>query len=122
MAKTSTGIWASGTMFSFSGHPCPSIVQVGETILGVLIRRLVPPLKRPAGRCSMADQTSLDRFARQAELVPRPALATLEVTVIGVGAIGRQVALQLASLGVPSLRLVDFDRVELTNVTTQGYL
>jgi sulfur carrier protein ThiS adenylyltransferase len=43
------------------------------------------------------------------------------VTVIGVGAIGRQVALQLASIGVTKLQLIDFDTVELTNVTTQGY-
>jgi sulfur carrier protein ThiS adenylyltransferase len=42
--------------------------------------------------------------------------------VIGVGAIGRQVALQLASLGIRQLTLVDFDAVELTNVTTQGFL
>ena len=29
---------------------------------------------------------------------------------------------QLAAIGVPRLRLVDFDTVDLTNVTTQGYL
>lgn len=62
-----------------------------------------------------------DRFARQAQLIPRPVLDQLEVGVIGVGAIGRQVALQLAALGVRTLRLMDFDRVELTNITTQGY-
>jgi len=42
--------------------------------------------------------------------------------VIGVGAIGRQVALQLAAIGVRRMQLIDFDQVELTNVTTQGYL
>ena len=42
--------------------------------------------------------------------------------MIGVGAIGRQVAVQLAALGVRRLQLVDFDEVEWTNVTTQGYL
>jgi molybdopterin/thiamine biosynthesis adenylyltransferase len=50
-----------------------------------------------------------------------PRLGSLTVTVIGVGAIGRQVALQLAALGVRTLQLIDFDTVELTNVTTQGY-
>ncbi|QDT86361.1 ThiF family adenylyltransferase [Gimesia chilikensis] len=65
--------------------------------------------------------TTLDRFERQSELVPAEKLRSLTVTVIGVGAIGRQVALQLASLGVRRLQLVDFDRVEPTNITTQGY-
>ncbi len=63
-----------------------------------------------------------DRFSRQASLVPRNRLAELSLTVIGVGAIGRQVALQLAALGVSRLMLVDFDDVEITNITTQGYL
>ena len=62
-----------------------------------------------------------NRFIRQAELVPRNRLSGLKVTVIGVGAIGRQVALQLASIGVSHLQLIDFDRVEATNITTQGY-
>ena len=54
--------------------------------------------------------------------MPRDRLADIKATVIGVGAIGRQVALQLAAIGVPRLQLVDFDVVDLTNVTTQGYL
>ena len=62
-----------------------------------------------------------DRFVRQQDFVPRERLANVSVTVIGVGAIGRQVALQLACLGVPRLTLVDFDLVEPTNVTTQSY-
>ena len=64
---------------------------------------------------------SENRFSRQLELVPPDRLVGLAATVIGVGAIGRQVALQLASLGVRDLQLVDFDRVEATNVTSQGY-
>ncbi|WP_417396006.1 ThiF family adenylyltransferase [Gimesia chilikensis] len=64
---------------------------------------------------------TLDRFERQSELVPAEKLRSLTVTIVGVGAIGRQVALQLASLGVHQLQLVDFDRVEPTNITTQGY-
>jgi len=62
-----------------------------------------------------------DRFERQADLVPQQRLAEEHVTVIGVGAIGRQVALQLASIGVRNLTLIDFDHVDQTNVTTQGY-
>ena len=63
-----------------------------------------------------------NRFTRQEELVPMDQLLDLKVTVIGVGAIGRQVALQLASIGLSHLQLIDFDLVELTNITTQGYL
>jgi sulfur carrier protein ThiS adenylyltransferase len=44
------------------------------------------------------------------------------VTVIGVGSIGRQVARTLACIGARRMQLVDFDRVEDTNRTTQGYL
>jgi molybdopterin-synthase adenylyltransferase len=63
-----------------------------------------------------------DRFQRQQDLVPRQTLAEIQATVIGVGAIGRQVALQLAAIGAPRLQLVDFDAVDSTNITTQGYL
>lgn len=62
-----------------------------------------------------------DRFSRQASLVPQTPLAEITATVIGVGAIGRQVALQLAAIGAPRLQLIDFDVVDETNVTTQGY-
>jgi sulfur carrier protein ThiS adenylyltransferase len=64
---------------------------------------------------------SEDRFVRQRDLVPAERLEQLLIAVIGVGAIGRQVALQLAAIGARHLQLVDFDRVDHTNVTTQGY-
>jgi hypothetical protein len=63
-----------------------------------------------------------DRFERQRELVPLDRLTEVRAAVIGVGAIGRQVALQLAAIGTRRIQLVDFDQVDLTNVTTQGYL
>jgi molybdopterin-synthase adenylyltransferase len=62
-----------------------------------------------------------DRFTRQAELVPMEAIKTITASVIGVGAIGRQVALQLAAIGVGRMQLVDFDVVDASNITTQGY-
>ena len=62
-----------------------------------------------------------DRFVRQADLVPHEILLKQHVTVIGVGAIGRNVALQLASIGVRQMTLIDFDQVDETNTTTQGY-
>jgi sulfur carrier protein ThiS adenylyltransferase len=64
---------------------------------------------------------TIDRFTRQQDLVPRDRLAEVTATAIGVGAIGRQVALQLAAIGCPRLQLIDFDTVDATNVTTQGY-
>jgi molybdopterin-synthase adenylyltransferase len=63
-----------------------------------------------------------NRFSRQEGLVPRERLEGLAIGVIGVGAIGRQVAVQLASLGARHITLVDFDEVEEVNITTQGYL
>src|SRR5690606_5595553 len=69
----------------------------------------------------MTALNSESRFSRQADLVPRDELKTLTCTVIGVGAIGRQVALQLAAIGVPRLQLIDFDTVDATNVVTQGF-
>lgn len=48
-------------------------------------------------------------------------LALRRLVVIGCGAIGRNVALQLAAIGAPRLQLVDFDTVDETNITTQGY-
>ena len=63
-----------------------------------------------------------DRFSRQADLIPHSKLSELLVTVIGVGAIGRQVALQLAAIGAKQIHLIDFDIVEPVNITTQGYL
>ncbi len=65
---------------------------------------------------------NMERFERQRELLPPERMATLAASIIGVGAIGRQVALQLAAMGVPRLQLIDMDVVEFTNVTSQGYL
>lgn len=62
-----------------------------------------------------------DRFTRQADLVPREKLQALTLSILGVGAVGRQIALQLAALGAPRLQLIDFDHVEPSNLTTQGY-
>ena len=63
-----------------------------------------------------------ERYSRQKDIVPSERLATCKATVIGVGAIGRQVALQLAAIGIPWLQLIDFDVVEESNLASQGYL
>jgi molybdopterin-synthase adenylyltransferase len=62
-----------------------------------------------------------DRDLRQRDIVPPDRLAACKATVVGVGAIGRQVALQLAAVGVPWLQLIDFDTVEPVNLACQGY-
>jgi hypothetical protein len=69
----------------------------------------------------MTNTATENRFVRQQDLVPHERLAAITATVIGVGAIGRQVALQLAAIGAPNIQLIDFDHVDATNVTTQGY-
>src|ERR1700722_608450 len=70
-------------------------------------------------------RTNIDlslRDLRQRELVPPQKLATCHALVIGVGAIGRQVALQLAATGMPELTLIDHDVVDVVNLAPQGYM
>lgn len=62
-----------------------------------------------------------DRDIRQRALVPPERLASVHVLIIGVGAIGRQVALQLAAVGVQHLTLYDHDHVAVENLAVQGY-
>ena len=64
----------------------------------------------------------LERYSRQRDIVPTERLAQCKATVIGVGAIGRQVALQLAAMGISWLQLIDYDSVEESNLASQGYL
>jgi len=68
-----------------------------------------------------AEQTK-ERYIRQKDIVPADRLAACKATVVGVGAIGRQVALQLTAMGIPWLQMVDFDTVDASNLASQGYL
>jgi len=65
---------------------------------------------------------SSERYSRQADIVPRDRVLDCKATVIGVGAIGRQVAIQLTAIGVPVLQLIDFDTVEISNLASQGFM
>ncbi|RKY12551.1 MAG: ThiF family adenylyltransferase [Planctomycetota bacterium] len=65
---------------------------------------------------------SNERYSRQADIVPRERIMDCKATVIGVGAIGRQVAIQLTAIGVPHLQLIDFDSVEISNLASQGFM
>lgn len=62
-----------------------------------------------------------DRDVRQRGLIPSDKLEKVHAVVIGVGAIGRQVALQLASIGVSRMTLFDHDLVAIENLAAQGY-
>ncbi|MHC4638314.1 MAG: ThiF family adenylyltransferase [Planctomycetota bacterium] len=70
----------------------------------------------------MSEELTHYRYSRQRDIVPADRIASCKATVIGVGAIGRQVALQLTAMGIPWLQLVDFDMVEWSNLASQGYL
>ena len=63
-----------------------------------------------------------ERYSRQHDIVPAERLAACHASIIGIGAIGRQVALQLVAMGIPWLQLIDFDTVEISNLASQGYL
>ena len=63
----------------------------------------------------------LSRDVRQRGLVPPDRLARCHAIVIGVGAIGRQAALQLAALGITRMTLFDDDTVQAENLAPQGY-
>ena len=62
-----------------------------------------------------------NRDIRQRELIPPDKLAKTRATVVGVGAGGRQVALQLAAIGVHKITLIDFDEVSVENLAAQGF-
>lgn len=79
-----------------------------------------PHRPRRVPRDQPAEQS--ERNLRQRQIVPPDRLAACRPTIIGVGAIGRQVALQLAAMGVSSLQLIDPDAVETVNLAPQGYL
>lgn len=66
--------------------------------------------------------TRTQREVRQREILPPQRLAACHATVVGVGAIGRQVALQLAAIGLSRMQLVDPQEVEEVNLACQGYL
>jgi molybdopterin-synthase adenylyltransferase len=62
-----------------------------------------------------------DRDVRQRDLVPPARLAAVHAVVVGVGAVGRQVALQLAAMGVTKMTLIDPDIVSVENLAPQGF-
>lgn len=62
-----------------------------------------------------------NRNLRQRIAVPPDKLAASMALVIGVGAVGRQVAKQLVAVGVPEMHICDFDTIEIHNCASQGW-
>src|SRR4051812_28683620 len=70
---------------------------------------------------ALASALHPNRDLRQREIVPPEALAACHALVIDVGAVGRQLAIQLAAVGVPAMSLVDHDTVGEENLAPQAY-
>ena len=62
-----------------------------------------------------------DRNLRQRDIVPPAQLSVCHPLIIGVGAVGHAVALQLAAMGAAEMTLMDDDTVDVVNLATQAY-
>jgi molybdopterin/thiamine biosynthesis adenylyltransferase len=89
--------------------PLDETVVVGQNLLTLT-----------AQRTFTEDEEVSDRFDRQARLfgaAGQRRLRNLHVGVIGAGGGGSLIVEQLAHLGVGKLTVIDFDRVEITNLS-----
>lgn len=64
---------------------------------------------------------STDRYIRHSGMFSQDKLNEHRVVIIGVGAIGRNIALQLTAIGVENIQIFDPDTVEEHNVASQGF-
>lgn len=69
----------------------------------------------------MIEEMPSVRYSRQEKIVPQKLLEEQNIVIIGVGAVGREVARTLACNGAKKLTIYDFDIVEEHNCATQGY-
>lgn len=69
----------------------------------------------------MSEAARSERFLRYSGIVNPQDLLSAHILIVGVGAIGRQVALQLAAMGVGAIEVCDPDEVEEANMGAQGY-
>ena len=95
-----------------------SYPEFRKTLVQAAWREILRVGERDAGRNSvrtggtprkLMDHSSnqlQDRDLRQREIVPPERLAACHGIVIGVGAIGRQITLQLAAVGIPRMTLI----------------
>jgi len=95
------------------GRPLSEILVVGDNIIKLFTESTT------AGTRKEKEKIAEDRNARQILMIGREGQKRIEeikVAIIGLGGNGSHVAMQLAYLGVRNFVLVDFDRVETTNI------
>lgn len=68
----------------------------------------------------MIDVTTHQHLTRQLDLIPVSTLH-MPVTIIGCGAIGSFLGLQLAKMGMTDIKLYDFDTVSVENMSNQFF-
>ncbi len=61
----------------------------------------------------------MDKYLRQIRIVDQEKLRKATVTIIGIGGIGSNAAVYLARAGVGKLRLIDYQKVEPSNLNRQ---
>jgi len=66
-------------------------------------------------------QQQIDRTQRYRDIIAPEHLLATECAVVGVGAVGHQIALMLAGMGIGHLTLYDPDKVEGANLGPQRY-
>lgn len=66
-------------------------------------------------------KSSLERYKRQISLFNPEDIKNLTVAIVGVGAIGSCVAIELAKLGFMRFQLYDFDKIEEHNLSNQFF-
>jgi adenylyltransferase/sulfurtransferase len=81
--------------------------------------------RRLIGLTADADKSGLDRYQRQTAFAPlgvkgQVAISSGRALIVGLGGLGTWTAELLARAGVGFLRLVDADKVDLTNIHRQG--
>lgn len=67
------------------------------------------------------NDNKLRRFDRHKDIINQDRLRNWHPYVIGVGAVGRQVSIQLAAIGCPIVTLIDHDTVNDVNIGPQAY-
>jgi sulfur carrier protein ThiS adenylyltransferase len=84
-----------------------------------------PPTEQPPTEQQPQTQTEqppAERNTRFRDILKPEVLKKTHAVVVGVGAIGRQLALQLSSVGAKNLWFIDPDTVEIENLGAQGFL